>query len=130
MRGSGRTMEALNAKQKHGEFLVDVDSMPRVADDGIVVRLASLEELFKAAEALFKPVLHRAEPHQHVYFVLDTGTLYLDTNVQSSELEAEAPLTEDAPEVVNSTLSVESELLRETPPVEDEFLFDSMSPTD
>ena len=52
------------------------------------------------------------------------------TPVQSSELEAEAPLTEDAPEVVNSTLSVESELLRETPPVEDEFLFDSMSPTD
>ena len=51
-------------------------------------------------------------------------------HLNDGQVEAEAPLTEDAPEVVNSTLSVESELLRETPPVEDEFLFDSMSPTD
>ncbi|MCH8301935.1 MAG: hypothetical protein IH912_04200, partial [Proteobacteria bacterium] len=63
-------LEAFEARQKHGELLVDVATVPEEVANGAVVNFGSLEELFKAAEALFKPVLHRTEPDRHVYFVL------------------------------------------------------------
>lgn len=84
IRPSALDLEAIDAKRKHSEFLVDVGTMPGISFDGIVIRLGSLEELFKAAEALMKPVLHYSKLGQHTYYVLDESTLYRYLNQEES----------------------------------------------
>ena len=77
-------LEAYLAKRKYREMLVDVDTLPEVKD-GVLVRLASIEELAKGAEALLKPILHVAAPDRHVYFVIDGNTMYRYLHRQEPE---------------------------------------------
>ena len=82
-------LEAFNAKRKFGELLVDVQTVPDVTGNGTLVQLGSVGELFKAAEAVLKPVLHRAEPDRHIYFVLDGNTMYQYLNESEAAVEEE-----------------------------------------
>ena len=82
-------LEAFNAKRKFGELLVDVQTVPDVTGTGTLVQLGSVGELFKAAEAVLKPVLHKAEPHRHLYFVLDGNTMYQYLNESETAVEEE-----------------------------------------
>ena len=64
-------------RRKHKDTIVDVAALPPIGPDEKVVRMRSVEELFKAADALLKPVLHQAGPERHTYSVSDWTTRYL-----------------------------------------------------
>ena len=68
--------ESLRARKKYKGVIVDVKEMPEAEAREMVIPLNSLEELAKAADALFKPMLHKAEAGRHTYFVLDALTRY------------------------------------------------------
>jgi len=78
--------EAIRAKRKHKDIIVDVQSFPPT-DGQAVIPLDSLDELVKFADALLKPVLHRAETGRHTYCVVD-GVIryqYLHTESEAEE---------------------------------------------
>lgn len=82
--------EALRAKKKYKNAIMDVGDLPGPRPDEVVIPVPSLDELVKAADNLFKPVLHKtlqnAEAEQHAYCVIDGLTRYEYT----SELEVPA----------------------------------------
>ncbi len=77
---AGRTTSidhrAQQAARKYKDLIVEVNDLPDVKQGEAVVRLDSLDDLAKAAEGLFKPVLHKAEGQKHTYCVLDTAIRY------------------------------------------------------
>lgn len=69
--------EAIRAKKKHKELIVDVKELPAIeGQDTTVVSLSSLDDLITTAENLFRPVLHKAEEERHIYCVIDGTTRY------------------------------------------------------
>ena len=69
--------EAIQAKKKHKELIVDVKELPTIEGQDItVVSLSSLDDLITTAENLFRPVLHKAEEERHIYCVIDGTTRY------------------------------------------------------
>lgn len=68
--------EALRARKKHKDVIVDVEELPEAETRELVFQLGSLDELIKAADSLLKPVLHKAEAHKHTYCVIDGLTKY------------------------------------------------------
>ena len=83
---SAAEAEARQAMKKHEEILVNVENLPGAkpedmilalsSAEGMMVSVGSLEELVKVAETLLKPVLHKAEPDKHIYWVIDGMTRY------------------------------------------------------
>ncbi len=65
--------EALRARKKHKNVIVDVDTLPEAKTEDKVILIGSLDELVKVADALLKPVLHKAEATTHVYCVIDAS---------------------------------------------------------
>lgn len=63
--------EALRARKKHKDVIVDIGELPEAKAREMVIQLSSLGELIKAADGLLKPVLHKAEAHKHTYCVID-----------------------------------------------------------
>ena len=63
--------EARRAKKKHKNVIVDVEDLPQFVAEEMVASMDSLEELVKVADALLKPVIHKAEPGKHIYRVID-----------------------------------------------------------
>lgn len=63
--------EAMRARRKHKDVILDVKELPEVTGRERVILLDSLDELIKTADDLLKPVLHRAEKGRHTYCVLD-----------------------------------------------------------
>jgi len=78
--------EVRRAKRKHKDVIVDVAELPEAKAGDTVIRLDSLDELIKGADALLKPVLHKAEGQKHTYCVIDGSTRYEYTR-QLEELE-------------------------------------------
>jgi len=69
--------EAIRAKKKHKDLIVDVKELPAIEGQDItVVSLSSLDDLITTAENLFRPVLHKAEEERHIYCVIDGTTRY------------------------------------------------------
>jgi hypothetical protein len=68
--------EALQAKRKHKNVIVDITELPAAKPRETVVPIGSLDELIKAADSLLKPVLHQAEAGKHTYCVIDGLTRY------------------------------------------------------
>jgi hypothetical protein len=68
--------EAMRAKTKHKDIVVDVEGLPGGPPQELVVSVGSLEALARTADLLLKPVLHKAEPNKHVYWVIDGLTRY------------------------------------------------------
>ena len=68
--------EALRARKKYEGLIVDVKELPEAKGRDVVIPLDSLNELVKAADALLKPVLHKAEPQKHTYYIIDGATRY------------------------------------------------------
>ncbi len=68
--------EALRARKKHKDVIVDIGELPEAKAREMVIQLSSLDELIKAADGLLKPVLHKAEAHKHTYYVIDGLTRY------------------------------------------------------
>ena len=69
--------EALRAKRKHKGVIVDVGELPPIGAGETVIPIGSVDELVSTADALLKPVLHRAEADKHTYCVIDGGVRYL-----------------------------------------------------
>jgi len=72
--------EARQARKKHEDVMVDVERLPQskaeemimtIGSSEAVISVSSLDELVKVSESLFKPVLHKAEPGKHTYWVID-----------------------------------------------------------
>jgi len=68
--------EARRVRKKHKDVIVDVEELPTAILGEMVASMNSLEELVKAADALLKPVLHKAEPGKHTYRVIDGVMAY------------------------------------------------------
>ncbi len=69
-------VEAHQFKMKYKDVVVDVEELPEVTSANTIVVVESLAELAKAADALLKPVLHKAESRRHMYCVIDGATRY------------------------------------------------------
>ena len=67
--------DALQARSKQ-DLVVDVETLPDIGSEETVIKLGSLSELIKTADALLKPVLRLAEPERHIYCVIDGMTRY------------------------------------------------------
>jgi len=94
--GSPLEVEAHQFKMKHKDVVVDVEELPQVTSANTIVAVESLSELAKAADALLKPVLHRAESRRHVYCVIDGATRYeyvstIGTNIHEKASGPSAP---------------------------------------
>ncbi|MFC1864565.1 DUF5305 family protein, partial [Chloroflexota bacterium] len=63
--------EALQARKKHKDTLVDVSELPDSEVMETVIKLDSLDGLIRAADNLLKPVLHKSETDRHIYCVID-----------------------------------------------------------
>jgi hypothetical protein len=68
--------EALKAKKRHKNVIVDIAKLPPARHDQIVIPVGSLEELIKIADSLLKPALHQASADKHTYCVIDGLTRY------------------------------------------------------
>ena len=70
--------EARRAKKKHKNVIVDVEDFPEFLSSFSkeMASVGSLEELIKVADALLKPVIHKAEPGKHIYRVIDDIITY------------------------------------------------------
>lgn len=68
--------EALRAKRKYKDLIIDVQELPATTVIERVISLSALEELITTAEELGKVVLHKAEKEKHTYCVVDTMTRY------------------------------------------------------
>ena len=77
--------EARRARKKHEDVIVDVEEMPEAKAKEMVISLSSLEELIKAADALLKPVLYKAEAGKHTYCLIDGPTRYQYVSLEPSE---------------------------------------------
>jgi len=73
---SGMEEEALQAKRKHKGVIVDVSELPATGAKEVVIRIGSVDELVRTADALLKPVLHQAEADKHTYCVIDGAIRY------------------------------------------------------
>jgi len=78
--------EVRRARRKHKDIIVDVVGLPEAKAEDTIIRLDSFDELIKGADALLKPVLHKAEGQKHTYCVIDGSTRYEYTR-QLEELE-------------------------------------------
>jgi len=76
MRPSPIDAEFLQASRKHKNVMVDVQELPEAEEDETVIPVSSLEGLFKTADGLLKPVLHKAEAKKHIYCVIDEFIRY------------------------------------------------------
>ena len=77
--------EALRARKKHKDVIVDVGELPEAKTEETVILLNSLDELIKASDALLKPVLHKAEAEKHTYCVIDGLTRYEYVSLETPE---------------------------------------------
>jgi hypothetical protein len=68
--------EALQAKRKHKDTMSDVSEFLIIGTENMITYTESLEELFIIADALLKPVLHKAERDKHTYRVVDGLMIY------------------------------------------------------
>jgi len=68
--------EALRARKKHKDVIVDIEELPEAKAGEMVIQLSSLDELIKAADGLLKPVIHKAGVQRHTYCVIDGLTRY------------------------------------------------------
>jgi hypothetical protein len=69
--------EAVRARKKYKQMMVDVEELPGVKPTEIVIPLNSLDDLVRIADDLVKPVLHEVEEGRHSYCVIDSGVRYL-----------------------------------------------------
>jgi len=86
--------EAVRARKKHEDMIVDVKELPEAKGREVVIPLNSLDELVKTADTLLKPVLHKAEPEKHTYCVIDGATRYQYVSLRHkyvSLLKSQAP---------------------------------------
>jgi len=69
--------EAVRARKKYRQLMVDVEELPGVKPAETVIPLNSLDDLVRIADDLVKPVLHRAEEGRHSYCIIDSGVRYV-----------------------------------------------------
>jgi hypothetical protein len=68
--------EALRAKKRYRDLIVDVKELPAPVAKEMVIALGSLDDLITTAEELSKVVLHKAETEKHTYCVVDAAIMY------------------------------------------------------
>jgi len=68
--------EAKKSKKKYKGLLGEVAECPSIREEETVIDMVSLEELVKTANNLLKPVLHKLEPNEHIYWIVDGLTRY------------------------------------------------------
>ena len=73
---TGIEKEARHAKRKHKDVIVDVSKLPAVGAGQTIIEVSSLDDLAKTADQLLRPVLHKVDPYQHIYCVIDGQTRF------------------------------------------------------
>ena len=68
--------EAARAKKKYGQVMADIEELPGVKPNEIVIPLSSLDDLVRIADDLVKPVLHQVEQGKHIYCIIDGAVRY------------------------------------------------------
>jgi len=68
--------EAIRAKKKYKQVMVDVEELPEVKANETVIPLSSLDDLVRIADDLVKPVLHQVEAGRHIYCIVDGAVRY------------------------------------------------------
>lgn len=85
--------DSLQVKSRQ-DLVVDVERLPApIWNEETVVEMGSLNELFKTADSLLKPVLHLAEPERHIYCVIDGMTRYQYMSLPEEPAPPPAPET-------------------------------------
>jgi len=77
--------QATRIKKERKDIIVDVDELPPTWTSDSAIYLDSLDELVKIADALLKPVLHKAEPGKHTYYVVDGAIRYIHVLAANGE---------------------------------------------
>ena len=62
--------------KKYKSLLGEAAECPPIKEEETVIDMVSLEELAKIANNLLKPILHKIEPNEHIYWVVDGLTRY------------------------------------------------------
>ena len=73
---SAADIQAARAKKKYKQVLVDIEELPKVKPNEIVIPLNSLDDLVRIADDLVKPVLHQVEEGRHIYCTIDGAVRY------------------------------------------------------
>ncbi len=68
--------EAFRARKMYKDIIVDVQDIASAKAGEVIIPIENLDELVKVAEALLKPVLHKAEVEEHTYYVIDGSVRY------------------------------------------------------
>jgi len=68
---------AARARKKYKQVMVDIEELPSVKPNEIVISLTSLDDLVRVADDLVKPVVHQAKEGRHIYCIIDSGIRYL-----------------------------------------------------
>ena len=77
--------QAIRTKKERKDVIVDVEELPPSWISNAAIPFDSLDELVKIADALLKPVLHKAEPGKHTYYVVDGAIRYTYVLTDGSE---------------------------------------------
>lgn len=73
---SAAEIQAARAKKKYKQALVDIEELPKVKPNEIIIPLNSLDDLVRIADDLVKPVLHQVEEGRHIYCTIDGDVRY------------------------------------------------------
>jgi len=68
--------EAIRAKKKYKQVIVDVEELPSVKPNEMVIPIGSVDDLARIADDLVKPVLHQVEAGRHIYCIVDGAVRY------------------------------------------------------
>jgi len=64
------------AKKKYKQTIVDIQELPSVKPNEIVIPLNSLNDLVRIADDLVKPALHKVAEGRHIYCIVDGTVRY------------------------------------------------------
>jgi len=68
--------EAVRAKKKHKQVIVDIRELPSAKSNETVIPISSVDDLARIADDLVKPVLHQVEEGKHIYCTIDGAVRY------------------------------------------------------
>lgn len=67
---------AATARKKYKHVLVEIQELPSVKSNEIVIPLNLLNDLVRIADDLVKPVLHKVAEGKHIYCIVDGTVRY------------------------------------------------------
>ena len=73
-------------KKKYGEWIVEVDKIPKRAVGSELISMKSIDDLIKTSEELGKPMIHYQNKDTHIFYVLDDTNHYEYTFAENGKI--------------------------------------------